>query len=174
MEMAVFSGFWEGISLYDKWKRHSYGSHLSAYPPSSCLKWGMWFSSQFEAMRQRPSKMQRWALISFSTRSSFYILSSLDIWGQILCCRGRTVHCEMLSTIADFLPTGCQMTIKNMSPRDLLYSTGSSTQYFVITYKGKASEKEHIYIYICIIESLCYTPEINTILEISYTSKKKN
>lgn len=88
VEMAVFSGFWEGISFYDKWKRHSYGSHLSAYPPSSCLKWGMWFSSHFEAMRQRPSKKQRWALISFSTRSSFYILSSLDIWGQITLLQG--------------------------------------------------------------------------------------
>ena len=26
------------------------------------------------------------------------------------------------------------------------YSTGNSTQYFVITYKGKESEKEYIYI----------------------------
>ena len=79
----------------------------------------------------------------------------------------------MLSTIPDFLPTGCQVTIKNVSPRDLMYSAGNCTQYFVTTYKGKASEKEHIYIYICIIESLCCTPEINTILEINYTSKKK-
>ena len=31
--------------------------------------------------------------------------------------------------------------------------TGNYTQYFVITYKGKESEKE--YIYICIYESLC-------------------
>ena len=30
--------------------------------------------------------------------------------------------------------------------KDLLYSTGNSTQYFVITYKGKESEKEYIYI----------------------------
>ena len=29
-------------------------------------------------------------------------------------------------------------------------STGNSTQYSVITYKGKESEKEHIYIYIYI------------------------
>ena len=29
-----------------------------------------------------------------------------------------------------------------------IYSTVNSTQYFVITYKGKESEKEYIYIYI--------------------------
>ena len=28
--------------------------------------------------------------------------------------------------------------------KDLLYSTGNYTQYFVITYKGKESEKEYI------------------------------
>ena len=27
--------------------------------------------------------------------------------------------------------------------KDLLYSTGNDTQYFVITYKGKESEKEY-------------------------------
>ena len=36
-----------------------------------------------------------------------------------------------------------------------------STQYFVITYKGKESEKN---MYICITESLCCTPETNTTL----------
>ena len=34
--------------------------------------------------------------------------------------------------------------------KDLLYSTGYYTQYFVITYKGKESSKEYIYIYIYI------------------------
>ena len=29
--------------------------------------------------------------------------------------------------------------------KDLLYSTGNSTQYSVITYKGKESEKKYIY-----------------------------
>ena len=33
---------------------------------------------------------------------------------------------------------------------DLLYSTGNYTQYFVITYKGKESEKEYICMDICI------------------------
>jgi len=40
--------------------------------------------------------------------------------------------------------------------KDLLYSKRNSTQYFVITYKGKELEKE--YTYVCIIESLCCTP----------------
>ena len=31
--------------------------------------------------------------------------------------------------------------IKQISNKDLLYSTGNYTQYFVITYKGKESEK---------------------------------
>ena len=34
---------------------------------------------------------------------------------------------------------------KNMK-RQLLYSTGNYTQYLVITYNGKESEKEYIYI----------------------------
>ena len=29
--------------------------------------------------------------------------------------------------------------------KDLLYSTGNSAEYFVITYMGKESEKEYIY-----------------------------
>ena len=35
---------------------------------------------------------------------------------------------------------------KKITNKDLLYSTGNYTQYFVITYKGKESEKEYIYI----------------------------
>ena len=37
--------------------------------------------------------------------------------------------------------------IKQINNRDLLHSTGNSTQYLVITYDGKESEKEYIYIY---------------------------
>ena len=39
---------------------------------------------------------------------------------------------------------GTKRTLKNIM-MDLLYSTGNYTQYFVITYKGKESEKEYIY-----------------------------
>ena len=38
--------------------------------------------------------------------------------------------------------------IKYITNKDLLYSTENYTQYFVITYMGKESEKEYIYIYI--------------------------
>ena len=40
--------------------------------------------------------------------------------------------------------------IRQITNKDLLYSTGNSTQYFVITYMGKESEKMKIYIYIYI------------------------
>ena len=38
--------------------------------------------------------------------------------------------------------------IKSVSNKDLLYGTGKSTQYFVITCMGKESEKEWMYVYI--------------------------
>ena len=37
--------------------------------------------------------------------------------------------------------------IKKIDNKDLLYSTGDYIQYLVITYNGKESEKEYIYIY---------------------------
>ena len=61
----------------------------------------------------------------------------------------------------------------------LLYSTGNYIQYPMINHDGKEYEKEYIYIYIYIYyiyipESLCCMAEINTTLEINYTSIKKN
>ena len=55
--------------------------------------------------------------------------------------------------------------INKIINQDLLYSTGKSTHYSVITHMGKESEKEwaHTHSHICISESLCYTPEINTL-----------
>ena len=52
----------------------------------------------------------------------------------------------------------------------LLYSTGNYIQYPVINHNGK--EYERICIYMCITESLCCTAEINTTLQINYTSIK--
>ena len=45
----------------------------------------------------------------------------------------------------------------------MVYSTGNYTQYLVIIYNGRESEKEYkcTYIYVCITESVCYTPETN-------------
>ena len=39
---------------------------------------------------------------------------------------------------------------KEITNKDLLYSTGNYTQYFVITYMGRESEEEYIYVYIYI------------------------
>ena len=38
-----------------------------------------------------------------------------------------------------------------MGNKNLLYSTGKFTQFYVITYMGKASEKEWIYVYVYLI-----------------------
>ena len=43
-----------------------------------------------------------------------------------------------------------------------MYGAGKSTQYFVVTYKGKECEK--IGICVCITESLFFTPKNNTTL----------
>ena len=54
--------------------------------------------------------------------------------------------------------------IKEIINMDLMYSLGNSTQYSVITYVGKESEEEWIYVCICITGSLYCTPETNTAL----------
>ena len=51
-------------------------------------------------------------------------------------------------------------TTYKITNKDLLCSTGNSTQYSVITYM----KKERMNICICITESLCCTPETNTTL----------
>ena len=38
--------------------------------------------------------------------------------------------------------------IKLITNKDLLYSTGNSTQYSVMAYMGKESKKEWIYVYV--------------------------
>ena len=51
---------------------------------------------------------------------------------------------------------------KNMK-KQLLYSTGNYTQYLVITYNGKESEKEYIYyiIYIKLNLNICIYIKMN-------------
>ena len=39
------------------------------------------------------------------------------------------------------------MCVLQNSGKDLLYSTGNYIQYLIITYNGKESEKEYIYMY---------------------------
>ena len=47
-----------------------------------------------------------------------------------------------------------------------MYNTENATQYSIIAYTGKESEKEwiYVYVYISVTESLCCTPEINILL----------
>ena len=54
--------------------------------------------------------------------------------------------------------------IKQITNKDLLYSTENSTQYSVMTYVGKESEKGGI----CLTDLLSCTAEINTTLKINY------
>ena len=55
------------------------------------------------------------------------------------------------------------LCIKQTTNENLLYSTGNYIQYLIINYNGKESKK-YRYTYVCITESLCCTPETNTIL----------
>ena len=48
------------------------------------------------------------------------------------------------------------LRIKQITNKDLLYSTGNYIQYCIITYNGKESGKG---IYICTTESPCYIPK---------------
>ena len=43
-----------------------------------------------------------------------------------------------------------QTTIYKVSDKDLLYSTGNSTEHLAITYNGKESEKEYAYTCMCL------------------------
>ena len=58
--------------------------------------------------------------------------------------------------------------VKQVVSKDALYSTGHWTQYSAVTYMGKTSEKEWLYVYVK-PESLCCTSETNTTLKIDYT-----
>ena len=53
--------------------------------------------------------------------------------------------------------------IKQITNKDLLYSTGNSTQYSIITNMEKESKKK-VNACICIIDSLSCTAETNTTL----------
>ena len=47
------------------------------------------------------------------------------------------------------------LCVKQVNSTDLLSSTGNYTQYLVITYNGKESEKEYICIYMCVCVCVC-------------------
>ena len=77
--------------------------------------------------------------------------------------KGRGINKEIEINIYRLLHIKYPKRIYHIAP----YHIGTSTQYFVITYKGNESHTHtHIYtyIYIYITESLCCTPETNTTL----------
>ena len=82
-----------------------------------------------------------------------------DIENKLMVTKGETGRRVKLE-VWDYIYT--LLYIKQITNKDLLYSTENYTQYFVITYKGKESEKIDVYVYIT--ESLCCTPETNTTL----------
>ena len=53
--------------------------------------------------------------------------------------------------------------IKQIRNKNVLYSTGNSTQRSVMTYTGKKDSKR-VDTCICITDSFCHTPENNTTL----------
>ena len=57
----------------------------------------------------------------------------------------------------------CRISEQSMEPFSNPILKVDYTQYFVITYKEKESGKKK-YIYMCITESLCRIPEMNTTL----------
>ena len=72
-------------------------------------------------------------------------------------------------------------TIYKIANKDLLYSTGNNTKYFVITYKIKESEKEciHTYIYIyiqkrncCIVHLKLIGHDKSTVLQLKNLKRK--
>ena len=54
------------------------------------------------------------------------------------------------------------LCLESISSEDLLHISGKSIQYTVMAYMGKESEKEWIHLWICVANSLYYTPDPNT------------
>ena len=44
------------------------------------------------------------------------------------------------------IPLYTLLYIKQITNKDLLHSTGNYAQYLVVTYNGKESEKEYVYV----------------------------
>ena len=65
--------------------------------------------------------------------------------------------------------TDTLLYLKQITSKALLYSTGNSARYSVITQMGEESEKR---MNVCITESLCCTPETNNIVNRLYSNTK--
>ena len=90
-------------------------------------------------------------------------------------CRKQTYTYQKISRGEINWETGIDiymlLYIKQIISKDLQYSTGNSTQYSVTACTRKESKKR-VDICICITDSLCYTAETNTTLQLDYTPIK--
>ena len=84
------------------------------------------------------------------------------------------VHRSEIFSLSDEKAKGMFVKSMYLINKDLLYSTGKYTQYFVISSKEKESEKEYIHMHTYTHISLCCIPENNTTLYIKYFNFKKN
>ena len=96
-------------------------------------------------------------------------------WGRMdPCLRTAESLCSLPETITELFVNRLypntnkklKNTIKKINNKDLLYSRRNDSQYLVITYIGKDSEKGYmcICIHTHIYRSLCSTHETNTTL----------
>ena len=99
-----------------------------------------WASLRAQLVKNPPAMRETW----------FLSLGWEDSPGE---GEGYPLQYPGLENSMDYSPWGCKELDMNeqlslldqITNRDLLYSAGNYTQYFVITYKETESEKEHIY-----------------------------
>ena len=61
--------------------------------------------------------------------------------GSVLRAQRGAALCNTSVFLSAQSPIQIQISLKQLTSKDLLYSTGGYAQYFVIIYKGKSSEK---------------------------------
>ena len=87
-------------------------------------------------------------------------IKDLQIWGDDVIFLGTCIYCHLskflglVKSLAAYLGNILSVYIRrklaliSQSNKDLLYSTANSTQYSVMTYMGKESKNEWIYVYV--------------------------
>ena len=147
-------------------------------------------SCKFSHVVHDPLHLSLWDLSGLSTpvacwvgfcRGAFHcVLTSPQSMGIWVVSRASLLGTDLLGTSVYESGVGCVNTFSlgkyllsriagsygNCSvglDKNLLYSTGDSTQYSVMTYVRKESKKR-VDICICITGSLCCTPQTNTTL----------
>ena len=91
-----------------------------------------------------------------------------DTKNTLMVIKGEEVGWDKLGEWTDIYTL---LYIQQITNKDLLFSTGNSTQYSVMAYVGKNLKAD---ICIHLTESLCCTYQTNTTLQINYTLIKIN